>query len=149
MTRRRLVKAACVAVVALGAAWWFYGDSLTAEEWRLIGTWRHGDNLEFVFCIDRRCWIVQHKQNRSRESRWSARDGIISLNNEMSPFRRAYRFVAQGVGIVSPSESMRGEMKTENEIVIISGIVRFEWTRDLGDRRPARRSCEVSHDDYG
>jgi hypothetical protein len=133
MTRSRLNLAACVAVVALGAAWWFYGDGLTAEERRLVGTWRHSDNLEFVFCTDRRCWIVQHKQIRSTESRWSVREGIISFDKELSPFRRAYRLVAQGIGIVSPSESMRGELKTENEIVTISGIVRFEWTRINGD----------------
>lgn len=133
MTRRRLILAACVAVAALGAAWWFYGDGLTAEERRLVGTWRHSDNLAFVFCADRRCWIVQHKQNRSRECRWSVRDGIISFDNELSPIRRAYRIVAQGVGIIPPSETLRGEMKTENEIVTVYGIARFEWTRDSGD----------------
>jgi hypothetical protein len=35
MTRRRLILAACVAVVALRAAGWLYGDGLTAEERRL------------------------------------------------------------------------------------------------------------------
>jgi hypothetical protein len=133
MTRRRLILAACVAVVALGAAWSLFGDGLTAEERRLVGTWRHSDSLAFVFRADRRCWIVQHKLNRSSESRWSVRDGIISFDNELSPFRRAYRSIAQGVGIVSPSETMRGEMKTENEIVTVWGIARFEWTRDRWD----------------
>ena len=39
MTRRRLVLAAALAVVALGAAWWVVGDGLTAEEQRLVDTW--------------------------------------------------------------------------------------------------------------
>ena len=39
MTRRRLILAACVAAVALGAAWWLCSDRLTPEEQRLVGTW--------------------------------------------------------------------------------------------------------------
>ena len=39
MTRRRLVLAT-LAAVALGAAWWLLSDGLSAEERRLVGTWR-------------------------------------------------------------------------------------------------------------
>jgi hypothetical protein len=38
MTRRRLILAACAAVVALGATWWLFSDRLSAEEQRLAGT---------------------------------------------------------------------------------------------------------------
>jgi hypothetical protein len=39
MTRRRLTLAACVAVVALGAAWWLASSRLSLEEQKLAGTW--------------------------------------------------------------------------------------------------------------
>jgi hypothetical protein len=32
MTRRRLILAALLTIVALGAAWWLLSDGLTAEE---------------------------------------------------------------------------------------------------------------------
>jgi len=40
MTRRQLVLAAALAVAALGAVWWLLSDGLSAEERRLVGTWR-------------------------------------------------------------------------------------------------------------
>jgi hypothetical protein len=40
MTRRRLVLIA-VAAAALGAAWWWFATGLSAEERRLVGSWRH------------------------------------------------------------------------------------------------------------
>ena len=43
MTRRRLVLAAALAVVALGAAWWLLDDGLSVEERRLVGTWTYED----------------------------------------------------------------------------------------------------------
>jgi hypothetical protein len=45
MTRRRLILAACVATVALGAAWCWYTDQLTVEEQRLVGVWRSNQGV--------------------------------------------------------------------------------------------------------
>jgi hypothetical protein len=65
MTRRRFILAACVAVGALGAAWWLFGDGLLAEEQHVVGTWRlrvdpsaaRPAGSAFVWAIgrDRRC----------------------------------------------------------------------------------------------
>jgi hypothetical protein len=45
MTRRRLILAACVALVALGAALWrLVSDPLTDQERRFVGTWKSTPN---------------------------------------------------------------------------------------------------------
>jgi hypothetical protein len=108
MTRRRLILAACVAVVALGAAWWLYGDGLTAEERRLVGTWRNLDSRtgEWVgtmtFLPDHtHVYVPRSGQPRpgSRSHLWHIRDGAIVFDYEPSAIRRLLRPLAPRLGL--------------------------------------------------
>jgi hypothetical protein len=76
MTRRRLILAASVAVVALGAAWWLTPDGLSVEERRLVGSWRHydpesGERSVMLLLPDRQYSCVRLALQRSESAQAS------------------------------------------------------------------------------
>jgi hypothetical protein len=100
MARRRIILAACVAVVALGTAWWWYADRLTPEEERLVGTWQlqHVEQVSVPptvsFGRDRRwAWTLRTTtgMRSTITGRWSVRDGRVYLDQEPNPIRRMFR----------------------------------------------------------
>jgi hypothetical protein len=118
MTRRRLILAACVAVVALGAAWWLYSDGLSAEERRLVGTWNDG-LVVFQFTAGHRCEMVDG-DNRF-PGRWSIRGDCLVIDFEQSAVRRALRPLASLVKLqVGPVIRSRLEWTTENEVTAVT-----------------------------
>jgi hypothetical protein len=99
MTRRRLILASCVAVVALGAAWWL-SDGLSAEEQQLVGMWTwHDRDVEGLtrsaeFLPDGRCFCPTDAAPNGMACCWSVRNGSILFDCEPSRFRRLWRPVA-------------------------------------------------------
>jgi hypothetical protein len=147
MTRRRLILAACVAVAALGAGWWWYSGRLTAEELRLIGKWSSGpgdDYRTWTFRPDRTmttegfirspgdapnetCW--------SGECRWAGGQNVLYLDSEQSEARRAIRPLLQLFGVsVGEKWLLTVESLTDDQMAIVeTDGTRRVWTRDRGD----------------
>jgi hypothetical protein len=106
ITCRRLILAACVAVVALGAVWWASADVLTPDEQLLSGRWRfgptdYGGDGNWEFLPDRQTVLASGYPSPSGlylgyrvSGRWSMRDGVIRIDTEPSPARRVLRPVA-------------------------------------------------------
>jgi hypothetical protein len=105
MTRRRLILAASFAVVALGAAWGLLSDGLTAEERRLVGTWKYDDwqakglTRLAEFHSDGRCFCPTDAAPNGMSCWWSVRGGSILFDCEPSRFRRLWRPVASALGL--------------------------------------------------
>jgi hypothetical protein len=145
MTRRRLVLAACIAVVGLGAVWWLYGDGLSAEERRLVGTWprgsgKPGDNVARWELSANRRWhalfaVPPAGWSGELDGRWSIRDGKIYIDQESNAVRRVVRPWARLLRVdvksltASPLKSV-----TDDEFVIVDALgTQYTWTRDHGD----------------
>jgi hypothetical protein len=109
MTRRRFLIAACVIVVALGAAWWLLADRLTVEEQRLVGTWRA--DLGAVsgvailhFDADRRSRLSTRSPSGNLlvmefNGPWSVCGGKIVIEGEANSFLRAVRPLLSVLGL--------------------------------------------------
>jgi hypothetical protein len=140
MPRRRLVLVA-LAVVALGAAWWLLSDGLSAEERRLVGTWRRRELPSgrllpelIAFDRDRRFHfgeVGQPKDPDQLPSWWSIRVGMLVLDNEPSRFRRAVRPLAPYFGLdVEPPNRGGLEWVSGDELVYVDGAGRrVAWVR--------------------
>jgi hypothetical protein len=140
MTRRRLILAACVAVIVLGAAWWLFGNWLTAEERKLVGTW-HGE-LDRGFGPDRVQYAADHlfltisppTPDHAPPYRWYVRSGSLVIDCEPSLIRRLLRPLAPSLGmtvrqvVAYPLEVDEGRM-----IVFDPGGGSSVWIRDSGD----------------
>jgi hypothetical protein len=130
MACRRLILAACVAVVALGAASWWYSDRLTDEERQLVGTWR--TKTPYGSITGTMCFGADHRMQITRQlkiasaspviatetGRWSFRERSLSVDYEHNAIRRALRpfciYLGINVGYVS---STTMESVTTDEIV--------------------------------
>jgi hypothetical protein len=146
MTRCRLILAACVAAVALGAAWWLYGDGLSAEERWLVGTWHlSGPTAQkgsFLLGQDRDGSLIVDPLGVDSWAfgeqvfgRWSFRDSVIFLDLEQNPAHRVLRPVCAllhikvgakyefAISSVSPDEFAFSNRSGTREV----------WTRDRGD----------------
>jgi hypothetical protein len=145
MTRRRLILAACVAVVALGAGWWLCVGGLSTEEQYLVGTWYSTSGTgTWVFEADQ-SGRYQHRHpiptlsfpaaylyDDFRET-WFLRGGAILLDCEQSEFRRAFRPLLRFLGR-RPKEIMTFTLVSiiDDEMVVIRPDGSREmWTRDL------------------
>jgi hypothetical protein len=141
MTRRRLILAACVAVVALGAAWWYYGDGLTAQERRLVGRWQTSGpegqgTIEVEFLADREfaIFVDGRRTSASRRMRWKVADGRMVVDCEMSQWRRLARPLLSVLGVsVQHVEVVRVEVDGGNLTLTNKFAKRTVWTRDRGD----------------
>jgi hypothetical protein len=143
MTRRRLILAACVAVVALRAAWWLFDHEPSPTEQRLIGTWRLrteivGETGELVFQPDFswRCSRFRPPLGLERGSgQWSIQGKAIVFDGEN---RRAWRMLRpllrQLGGYVAPVIATTPESIAADEVVfVLADGAREVWTRDRGD----------------
>jgi hypothetical protein len=104
MTRRRLVLAACVAVVAIGAAWWLFADGLSAEERRFVGTWRLRQNEPFLtltFTTDHRCSRSARYPSWTNVTpgHWWIRGERVFMDLEPNAVRRVLRPLLDRLGI--------------------------------------------------
>ena len=131
MRCRTLVAVAALAL-AVPAAWWAFGPGLTAEEERLVGTWRSvpgglgglgGPDVVFVFAPDRRCELWHHAPGRpavcvQRVPRWSARGIAPRVYRQAGPWRSR---VAGSKGrkacatCITPAAGMASESPTRKE----------------------------------
>jgi len=146
MTRRRLILAACVAVVALGAAWWHWIDRVSAEERRLAGTWQ-------VTSIDQRGWSgwTLGSDNVARltggppgafcgniftiKYHWRWTGGRLLFEGEEDSLRRLIRPLLQCLRMqVAPLEVYTVELLGPDQLAVIAPDgTREVWTRDRGD----------------
>jgi hypothetical protein len=138
MTRRRLILAACVAIAALGAAWWL--DGFSPHERLLVGTWHSDPDLGGVsyrvrFSPDRRfLGIVPPTPEDAPPCRWHVRGGSLVIDYEPSPIRRLLRRFAPLLGIsVRPVDTLPLEVDEDRMIVVYPYGARIGWTRDRGD----------------
>jgi hypothetical protein len=138
MTRRRLILAACVAVVALAAVWWLSSDRLTAEEWQIVGAWRYNDaatgNAVFriIFTADRRSYDPDFP-NRA-PCLWYIEGGSIVFDHEPSSTRRMLRPVAGLLRLnVGPWYRYPFEVTGDTLTVRSEPNPPSVWTRDRGD----------------
>jgi hypothetical protein len=145
MTRRRLILAACVAVVAQGGAWWLWSAHEWADEQRLVGTWHLGNSPtwegSWTFGADR----VGHRWVSRRgfcslvdiedSDHWSLRGGMIVLDGEPSAFRRTIRPLLHFFGqACAAHQTFPLESVTDDQMVIVwPGGEREFWTRDRGE----------------
>jgi hypothetical protein len=139
MNRRRLILAACLAVFALGVAWWLYSDRLSAEEQLMVGTWhlnmqsiamrlaleiradRHAHLSEFIGGIGGR---------EVASGRWTVKDGAFVFDPEPSALNRVIRPIANRVGIdVRPIEKWTIVSIAPSQLVVVreSGLAET-WT---------------------
>jgi hypothetical protein len=138
MTRRRLVLAVFVAVVAVGAAWWLSAGLPSSDERRLLGTWRLSRNLDraqhvkFTADFHMRSW---NDAGSDQNALWRIRDGKLIADCETNPLRRLARPVASFVPInIRPVEAYALVSVTADEFVIEdSDGERYMLTRDRGD----------------
>jgi hypothetical protein len=146
MTRRRLILAVCVAAVALGAAWWLFTDRLTAEEQRLVGTWKIAPSpldgsATWVFGPDRRSYLCLRGQGDREDAdeivmsgRWSKRDGVIIVDGEDNSARRVLRPVLRLLRRrVARVEQFTASVTTDE--LVLTGVddSRQVWTRVPAD----------------
>lgn len=145
MTRRRFILAACAVVVALGATWWLSAERLTAEEQRLVGTWRltpdpiegHGIwTLKADHTYDLRRWSSRIGQlGYDASGRWNLRGGAIVLEGEPDAIRRVVQRLLSVAGL--PHDApwvVTFELATADEMVNVSlDGSRQTWIRDRGD----------------
>ena len=127
MTRRRATLGV-LAFVALGAAWWLLSDGLSAEERRLVGTWRlcfAGEPTSYLMVLssDRRgqSEVIGDDSSYYRPPfRWSARRGVVVFDPEPSQVRRMLRPVAPHVGLrVAPQTSFAVEWRSPDVINVL------------------------------
>jgi hypothetical protein len=109
MTRRWLGLAIAIALVAFAAAWWLLADGLSAEERRLVGTWRSdsdsGRGADFWrFAPDRRSYRWHQAPNGNSRGTvplagpWSVAGGEIIMDGEPSGVRRPVRPLLNRLG---------------------------------------------------
>jgi hypothetical protein len=93
MARRRLILAALLAVVALGAAWWLMTDDpLSTDEQRFVGTWKRSTDDGAMICTldlaSNRQWlervVVAAGFGETVGDRWAVLDGDLILNDDMA-----------------------------------------------------------------
>jgi hypothetical protein len=150
MTRRSLILAACVAVVALGVAWWYGMNRLSVEERRLLGTWHPTSGSgHWTFGADRNGRFQRSRTGPVSDDptvpttswscdfpeHWAIRDGAIVIDGEMNIFRRAFRPVVRMFGRPrSEPMSFALESVTAAEMVIVQPDGSKDiWTRDRGN----------------
>jgi hypothetical protein len=146
MTRHRIIPAAFLAVVALGAVWWLLSDGLTAEERQLVGTWDYiappGEGTcTWEFGADRRfVWTTYAGPGRVgvtsvETAHWSLRAGMLIFDHELNSFRRTLRPVADRIGMdIERVETYPLASVTGPKMVTINPDgVHDDWTRDRGD----------------
>jgi hypothetical protein len=135
MTRHRLILAMFFTVVALGATGWWSICYLSADERRLVGTWRtmSGEmTIKLVLLDDHQCVssISIMSQTNAASGHWSVRYGTIAVDLEPNPVYRALRPVLEHIGIkVTPM------VIYDPEDFAPDGAAgdRLVWTRDHGD----------------
>jgi hypothetical protein len=141
MTRRRFILAACVAVVALGAAWWMFVGGLTAEEQRLVGLWqqRHNETGRITGALDLKAdhsFLLATTDNKGQllftnVGAWSVKAGKLSLDTDPDPIRRLLRRIFDRFGM-----EVRGniaELVTSDFVADQRPVNNFSWTRNRGD----------------
>jgi hypothetical protein len=145
MTRRRLILAASVAVVALGAVWWLLAGRLTTEEQRLVGTWRTDrgvipESEFFQLDADRHCryWKQsQHGGNITIEfaGPWSVCGRTIVMDGEANSFFRAARPLLSALGIPHGEGWVFDLEPAADDEMVTNDIAggRRVWTRVCGD----------------
>jgi hypothetical protein len=151
MTCRRLIMAACVAMAALGVAWWMFTDRLTAEERWLLDRWSikpgGGDYRAWTFRPDRRMTaegffkapgIAPQVTRWFGESCWAAGPDMLVLDSEQNAVRRAIRPFLQLLGVsVGEKWLLNVESLTVDQMIVVEEDgARETWTRDRGDRAP-------------
>jgi hypothetical protein len=144
MTRRWLVLVALAAVVALGAAWWLYGDWLSTEERRAVGTWRRDYNdgswaATFGLTADHH-WHGRYASPKAvsggeHDGSWFIREGKFCIELENNPIRRAFRPIAHLVSVDAiPIQEYPMTWVTDREFVLMDRDgVKYHWTREPGD----------------
>jgi hypothetical protein len=141
--------AACVAVVALGAAWLAFSDRLsgrlTAEERQLVGKWQPGADASksaaatLEFKADRQLhalYALPPAGNGGRiDSHWSIRAGKFHIDSEPRPIRRLVRPLAGLLGInVGSLASYPSISISENEFTSTDAKgTKYTWTRVRGE----------------
>jgi hypothetical protein len=141
---RRLILIAGVTALVIGAAWWFWPDSLSFEEREMVGVWRiAGAGLgesesRLELRGDRSCRIGTRVAASGDESylpaRWSVRDNRFVIDYELSPFRRGLRRVARPFGsIFQPAYHPTLERVTADQFELVGPTSREVWTRVPAD----------------
>jgi hypothetical protein len=144
MTRRRLVLAAALAAIALGAAWWLLSDGLDAEERRLVGTWRTdadgGGGADYWrFAPDRRSsWWHQAPNGNSRGTvplagPWSVAGREIVMDGEPSGLRRTLRPFLNRLGVATGTVMTLTLEGVADDYPIVRGL---DGKRHVWDRVP-------------
>jgi hypothetical protein len=127
--------------------WSLTGDSLSSTERRLVGIWRSQPDpktgtVRVTFSPDRKCRAksfdsVSGKMMWRSEYTypWFERDGVILLDGEPNPIRRAVRPVMRLLGLTHTDPMILGPaLITADEIVFtLPDGARQVWTRDRGD----------------
>jgi hypothetical protein len=147
MTRRRLILGICVVVVALGAAWWLFGDGLSSEERLLVGKWHcalgqgwRSGTAEFG--ADRQGRLERadpiHGLAGYKDSvagRWSLQEAIIYPDYETDPIRRRLRSLCYRPGITVATGSAYVTVSVSADKFVISNPNGWTevWTRDRRD----------------
>jgi hypothetical protein len=142
MTRRRLiVVAVALALVAIGGAWWLSLDSLSAEEQKLVGTWRlsansPGESGVWELWPNRVCRMRFQPPAPAGGyrilGRWSGRAGQLVVDSESNPIRKRLRRVIGLFGVRTGGLSgLRPEFISDDQFVFIGPDgTRQVWTRD-------------------
>jgi hypothetical protein len=143
MTRRRLILAACVAVVALGAAWWLTLDQLAPDERQLVGTWRHHQPTSgrwtntLILSRNRQYWDVPlyQRAHGTPDGTWAIRNGEFIVDLECDTVRRTLRPLCNLLHVrIAPKVSCPLASITADEVVIVMPDGnRHVWTRERGD----------------
>jgi hypothetical protein len=145
MNRRRLILAACVAVVAIGAAWSLFSDQLTPEEQQIVGIWRYHQPVSgrwtntLTLSPDRRYWDMPVYQPKSKDrppdGTWAIRNGDLIVDLERSAIRRTLRPLCNLVRVrVAPTvSSPLASISADEVVTVMPDGTRVVWTRDRGD----------------